>query len=300
MRRLAATLTRVVAAAAVLGACSSGPSHDEPATAGPLTDYTSEFAARVLAQAERERVAGAEAVAACMHAQGFDHAPFVDAWSVTTATVPPERSTAQWAQEHGYGLVDGSASGPDLEGATDPNADLVAEMSAAERTAYLLALHGPPDAPQDGCLARAPDPADAWSDETYLHHVEEAARLEEDARAAAAVVTARDAWRTCMADEGVPGYDSPDAAVRDVTERVQEAERNGPGTVPEPTRTGLLELERTVATASRRCEDVSELPRRLAAAVRDAQVAYVEEHRAELDAWALTWPDPTSTGTTGG
>lgn len=300
MRRLAATLTPVVVAA-VLGACSSEPSHDEPATAGPLTDYTSEFAARVLAQAERERVAGAEAVASCMHAQGFDHAPFVDAWSATTATVAPERSTAQWAQEHGYGLVDGTAyTGPDLVGATDPNADLVAEMSAAERDAYLLALHGPPDAPRDGCLAHAPDPTDAWSDETYLHHVEEAARLEEDARADAEVVSARDAWRTCMADEGVPGYDSPEAAERDVTERVQAAERNGPGTVPEPTRTELLELERTVATASRRCEAVSELPRRIAAAVRDAQVAYVEEHRAELDAWALTWPDPTSTGTTGG
>ncbi len=291
-RLLRRALVGILVLPATLAACTAGgTSGDAPTSAGPLTDYTAEFFARTTAQAERNRVAGAEAVAACMKEQGFDVEPFVDSWSSTTTEVP-DRDLA-WVREHGFGLVDGEGSTTSTA-APDPNAALVAAMGTAERQAYDLALLGPADAPQDGCAALDTADRQPWLDETYQHWAAEAQRIDQEADDHADVVAALAAWRTCMDDSGVAGYGSPTEAHLTVADQVERAE--GLDGVPEPARSELLELERTVATASWECEASSRLTPTRRDVVRAAQTAYVEQHRSELDAWALTWPDPADDG----
>ncbi len=292
MQRAVRTVLAAVVVAAAPAACSDGEAvTDEPTMAGPLNEYTAEYLARTTAAAERDRVAGADAVAACMHAQGFDHVPFGDTWSSGVVWAPGGDSA--WTREHGYGMVEGLGTSTSEQTAEDPNQEMVAAMSPPEREAYLLALDGPVGEPEKGCAALQPDGDDAWSDETFLHFFHEASRLNAEARDSPAVAALEEQWRLCMEDAGVPGYDTPSDARADVQQKVDAARPGGgTGPVPEPRRSELRELELRVATADVGCDEQVGLERTVDDAMRAAQTAYVEEHRPELDAWVLTWPEP--------
>jgi hypothetical protein len=291
VQRAVRTVLAAVVVAAAPSACSDGGAvTGEPTMAGPLNEYTAEYLARTTAAAERARIAGADAVAACMHAQGFDHVPFGDTWSSGVVWAPGGDSA--WTREHGYGMVEGLGTSTSEQTAEDPNQEMVAAMSPAEREAYQLALDGPVGEPERGCAALQPDGDDAWSDETFLHFFQEASRLNAEARESPAVAALEEEWRVCMDDAGVPGYETPADARADVQGKVDAARPGGAGPIPEPRRSELRELELRVATADVGCDEQVGLERAVDDAMRTAQTAYVEEHRAELDGWVLTWPEP--------
>ncbi len=280
----------------LLAGCSGTASTQET---GALSDYLGEYAARMDAGDEARALAAEEEVASCMHAQGFDYRPRPDgAWQSDLQEVPSARSTLTWAQEHGYGLVDGAGSTSVSIAPPDPNAQLVAAMSASERDAYEDALLGAaaddPLAEVDGCAGQAEQAATAWWDDaTYAHYRDEASRIEGAVDQDAQVTTAVAGWRACVAERGHPELEALGDGLRLMTDEIAPFESGGPGRIPAAQKPRLLAREIELATTERACDEEVGLTRTRDGLVAAAQDAFVDEHRGELDAWALTWPTPT-------
>jgi hypothetical protein len=290
---LVAALADVVVLAVVLAGCTATTETDHDA-AGPLSAYLWEFTEISLAQDEADAVAAEEQTAACMKEQGFDYVPNpAGAWQSTLVEASADIGTEAWAAEHGYGMVDGSTistSGPVPE---DPNAATLATMSAAELDAWNTALRGDAAAQASGeatgCTGAAVQP---WflRDESYQHWYSEVGTLDAQADDDPAYVAALTAWVDCMADAGHVDVATPSDAQQSIQTQVDAA--GGPGTVPEPRRSELLAEEIAMATADARCDASSGLSDTRSAVVERLQTAFVEEHRAELDAWRETWATP--------
>lgn len=276
--RVAAVLL-TCCAVVCLGACAADPVQDGPT---PLWSYLAQFSERGTAEAERIRVAQTDQVAACMHAAGFEFAPVPDdLWQTQVMASPPRDD--DWVEQHGYGLTEG-ASTTTVEHTPSPNDAIVEALSPAEREAYDLALTGPDGT--GGCVGDATTSEPAWFDDpTYRELLEQATALGEQAEKDPAVVSAVATWRECMAEAGQPGYDDPADAQLQLGDRVSDAEVNGPGTVPAGRRAELLAAEVAVAVADRRCTASSGIEAVRTAAVTVLEQEYVDEHRAELDAW---------------
>lgn len=288
---------RVVTAAGllVLAGCSSGPSASDE---GALSAYLGEYAARMHAGDAARAVAVEEEIASCMHAQGFDYEPRPDgAWQSELSVVPRVQNPLAWAKEHGYGMVDASTTSVQLA-PPDPNADLLAAMSASERDAYDEAMVGAaaddPLAPVDGCAAPAEAAmTGAWQDPTYEHYLDEALLIEESVRDHARVTAATTAWRDCVAERGHPELEEPGDGRLLMDEEIAPFQSGGPGHIPAAQKTRLLALEIELATTEAECDDEVGLTRTRDELISAAQEAFVEEHRDELADWELSWPAPS-------
>ncbi len=266
---------------AALTAGCTGSSGGETEAAGPLSAYLADYQ---LLQFEREqagKVAAADEVAACMKAQGFDYTPDADSlWQAQLSESPEGAGTLAWATEHGYGIADGSAittetAPPDL------NATAYAALSSAEREAWDAALQGEPDDPEDGCVGPAM-PRSLLDDPTLEHWLEASADIEARVDDDAAVADARVAWSDCMAGAGFAGLSSPDQARAEAWEAA--GLEGGSAADPE-----ALAAERTLATADLGCDEEAGYTHTREATVERLQTAFVDEHRAELEAWRASW-----------
>lgn len=274
-----------------LGATGCSPEKVDD-TPTPLWAYLAEFTERGIAEQDRARTEQADAVAACMHEQGFEYVPDPESlWS--SELVEVEEHDDAWVAEHGYGLVDGAGSSSGPAPTPGPNEAIVAALSSAERAAYDEALQGPEGDGTTGCLSLASTSVPAWfEDPVYREVLAEASALGEQAEQDPSVVAAVAAWRECMAAAGQPGYDDPTDALSTMSDRVSAAEINGPGTVPASRRERLLADEVALAVADRACTEsagVEEARREVRTAL---EARYVEEHRADLDAWLETVAEP--------
>ncbi len=234
-----------------------------------------------------------------------------------------EWGTLEFAEQYGYGFTtdpygyeDDDAVDPGQE-YVDPNEDYVAAMSEGEQEAYYAALWGEP---QDGEL----DPEAEWDWTTggcqgkAQHEVFEGgeastefADLEDEMTALWEAVEAdprlaelNAAWASCMADAGHAGY----AAVGDAENEISEAMNaiweeglptvEGDGTefdaeaweaqeaaVQEKMK-DLTPREIELAVADFTCREEIDYEDQRVAVDHDHQQRFVDEHRAELEAWA--------------
>jgi len=310
IRTSGAPSAALVASVLLAGACASSADPEAAPTmaeAGPLTTYLA--AASVTMDAEARAAAETqvqERIAACMADLGFPYTPVPTSGDAARADGPTdaEPGTLGFAQQYGYGLVWGALHA-EPQTFEDVNAAAVAAMSDSERTAYEAALWGTTNAapepgaepePYDwttaGCQGRARhevDPAgEAWLSPGLPTEI---LRTLDSVDSDPEVVDAAGAWSACMADAGYPGLTVPDDAMGLVSEAL--AGVLGPGTegsdvpvvVDRAGAADVAALETAVAVADLTCRDDVGYDR-IRAARRDAiEQAFLDDHRAEIDAW---------------
>ena len=284
----------LVAVAALVAGCGrSSDDADEPV--GPLAAYLADYRMQQVDLSQERSIEASEAVAACMDAQGFDYAPNpAGAWQSQIVQAPAGVGTLPWAQQHGYGIADGTTvtttSGGDW---TDPNAATFAALSAAEQAAWTAALDGDLNDVTDGCEGKA-YPFQATDDPAYQRWEDADLQLRSQADDEPAVVAARTAWVDCMADAGHAGFETPDDARRSAQNAADKA-GIGTGIVTQSRRAQVLADEIALATADARCDGSSGYSTTVRATIVRLETAFVAQHRAELDAWLTTWVTPSAT-----
>lgn len=238
----------VLICAALLAACSSGPSVElgegsmERLDSSPLSEfYTSVYGEVTLTQDEEaaqqrsRQLREADLTAECMAAQGFsDYVPWFPGMGLT-ATTPeedPSLDPLERATQWGYGVFTSTApivENPDAY--IDPNQAVMQQMSDAERSAFWRTLvegdGSGPDAngrldQADGCVPWASeevneiDPrwergASAFSDPRFAELDRAIQDISTTVAESTALADANRAWSDCMGQDGYD-YASPEAA----------------------------------------------------------------------------------------
>ncbi|VAW07681.1 hypothetical protein MNBD_ACTINO02-419, partial [hydrothermal vent metagenome] len=193
MHLVAAALALVVVAAA----CGGGRVAEEPTAGFESVVRFGGLDTRAVQMAQEE------GIAECMIAQGFDYVPYVprdpvDPPDVGTLAQIPDRV---WAMENGYGFA-ASVERFRVFREEDPNAVIVAGLSAAERRAYLEALvdpFGEEGGNEAGC-------SQVNSDAEFYEVIKEQFDLQMEAlerfNADPRYVKLEETWSRCMAAEG--------------------------------------------------------------------------------------------------
>lgn len=305
MRQGVAALTLVVGAFAGGCAASAEPELAPSGTPGPLGPLDQllasawstidaampDAAARVVAEAARQE----NAVAACMKEQGFEYVPHVpDPADVTVATTGIDRESREYAERYGFGVVDQPevTAGEIGWSGTDPNYAAREAMSPAEREAYDTALGGPVTAREvdaqgnesvsrgGGCRDRSYDGGFAVVDEAgeFLAALPEDGAFDELDRE----------WSACMRAAGFE-YESPAAAYRAFSDELLAMLDDG--TFAGDDRDDLAERESAAAVASWDCKAGTDYEVRYRVIRDGVQQAWIDAHRAELDAWLAATAD---------
>jgi len=219
-------LCAAVALAAILVSCSARL--DSSGTTEPRTPLEAAIGATV-DPAERavsirdEMARRADAVAHCMREQGFEYVAWVPS-EISIIDTESALPTQEYVARYGYGI----STRPDLyrqklDQPEDPNAAIQASLSPDEAAAYQLALTGidptnlgesPMVVEAAGCIAeadRAVTPNDAASPEDLDTYYTLKNQMEERIAADPQVLSAIDAWRSCMAADGYTFTEPSDA-----------------------------------------------------------------------------------------
>lgn len=253
-----------------------------------------------------------ELIAGCMADDGFEYVP-----------VPPDErmsgpfdeayalDPADFAERYGYGVTTLSATEPVAP--TDPNQQILENLSAQRRQAYLQALWGEavptdpdaadPDADQDRDGARPSPGGDqgchGWANgqvygdedtggmaagharfEELLSELELLwERIENDPRLA----DTDQRWVECMTEAGYPGFDRPHAARQSVFDEYAALRGAGPEPAPDAL-ASLRDFELALAPVDHACrEEHIDGPRRLVA--YELEGRFVDQHRTQLEAY---------------
>lgn len=244
---------------------------------------------------DRQRVQE-EAIAACMHAEGFDYTPQVASVSDIVILEGPVRGTPEFVAAAGYGIWNldvqegGGITIP--TGANDWRLG-APEMSEAERDAYLTALLGPvteefPDGStirSGGCTESATDPT---AQDDTLRAISAAAQEYLTGLPLDSAFDELNAeWAGCMRQAGYPEA-SPYLAQQRFLDLLDEQYEAHPG---EDVHSGELarELaaeEMAVALADLACQQEVGYVARYDAIDLALQEEYLAAHRADLEALA--------------
>ncbi len=223
-------------------------------------------------------------VARCMREQGFDFEvnpdPAFESERLVRDDVVP--GTREFVLEFGLGITNPAFYMTTVGSDVDPNADLLAEMSDAHRDAWTEALHGDPSGPDNpGCYAASQY---VWTGMTADPEHEFAGLAEEVNIFFARIGNTHDhggnpveeEWSACMVALGHPAHHNPTA--------LRHAMENEYGTRP----ADLEEFARrefAAAADSLRCEVQVDLRQRSQDWQHEQEAAFLEQHRAELEAW---------------
>jgi len=294
----------VVALAACTGSSEPAPT---PAATGALDAYLVPFSwddAEFVAAQELEEQ---ELIAACMAEQGFEYVPYV-APPLGTNDFDPPRNSREYAVQFGYGFTeqhpDESGSWEDYDHDADPNFAIRRALTPGEAEAYDRAIDGPPegwsyssetddplDADEFGCraAARSREPAGVQTDATFIAARDRDGEIWNTAAADPRVTAALARWSSCMADAGWTGLEQlDDPKTRTFEWEEAAATRDAQGylnTYGEK----VAADERAIATADWDCRTSSGYDAWFAQVRNELQQAYVDDHRAELDAMLQTW-----------
>ena len=265
-------------------------------TPGPLEEIMATIAPRLLSadlpHEERDARFAQQArnreiyVAACMHAQGFDFVPNPDPVIALDRAVRDdiEPGTREFVLDFGLSITN-PAWYVEITGSDgDPNEELLATMSDAHREAWDRALHGDADVQGDwGCWGAGNQAFQGGE----LFPAEEFAGLADEANALLTHLDhthqgggnpIEDEWSACMVAAGHRAFHSPTAL-----RHAMEAEFFG----------GVADLQEfaarefAAAKDSFRCEVQVDLHERSQEWQHERQAEFVEQHRAELEAWLL-------------
>lgn len=321
-RRFLPTTAVAVTALVLAGCGGQGGKEDEDAShdSGPLSaffekaygDWDEDAA---IAQANRVE----EITAECMAELGFDYTPVDQAQGFVDSGVEldVEWGTREFAEQYGYGITTDPWSSVDEEQHAmewvDPNQEYVEAMSETEQQAYYEALWGNPvwededgepleyDWTQHGCQGKAQHEVYEGGDATaeFADLEAEMNALWESIEADPRRAELESEWAACMADAGHTGY----TRVGEPEERLSEEfnslwEELSPG--PEADEEAWLELEKQVeqrrkeltprelelAQVDFTCRDEVDYDDQQVKIAHEYEQRFVDEHRAELEAWA--------------
>lgn len=253
-----------------------------------------------------------EVVAECMADQGFEYIP-VDNTAYQGPSVLEGYGTREWMLQYGYGIATLAGEETSSED-TNPNQDLLDQMSEAEQAAWNVALWGnsrfDPDAPElptdpdaVGCKERAEQEVwaqderqsavtDVWAQPTFAELREGMTALSDTDDTAALEGVAQE-WSDCMAQAGYSGLENPPAAVAFISDQVEEryTEANadqdpGSGTteVIEPDLTDLAAVEIAVATADLGCQEEAGYQQEQLRLRFEREQEFVDAHREDIEA----------------
>lgn len=291
----------------VLTGCGgfAGPdrsSDDDP----PLSSYLEAFSdtggsdddqrARLAAQqTEREH-----RVAECMAHQGFEYTPDTQDVAAASApeTLPDDRD---WVGRYGYGVVD--APGRDTpvdpdEQWVDPQAAYVATLAPERQQAFIDALYGSvaeagagEGAAEGGCLATAAREVaadDPLRGEQFAPLLEELNTLWASEPDWAGMPELNEEWAACMTEAGHTGHRLQSEAEQSIHAAWDSlwdaADPEALFDAEDPAVTALKEREVALALADLDCREQTDYRARAATAQREAEEAFVAEHRNDLEA----------------
>lgn len=233
-----------------------------------------------------------EAIVICMAEQGFEFKSTGGARNNEVQELQSDMTIRAWTTEFGYGIstsFDSVAQGQ----ASDPNAEIIFSLSAAEREVWVETLTGfgfagPPESEEDppmeeqGCIGAAlisTGGQDAIEGlETFGEAYEEGEEAIFDQRE---MVDAVDAWSRCLSERGYPGFSDRDAP--------QESIRDEFDTVISPMSDAIDELtpEEGQALISGESLDLADLPGLDLDSLRELQLKEIELATADLDCYEI-------------
>lgn len=318
-----ATVARTDAPAATAAPASPAP----PATtapvatvpSSPLDGYLPLWDVSSVADQERWQRVNQDTKAACMAAEGFEYAPFIQVFEMTPLPgggammeSPDDEGPGrdlpedQYAAQYGYGVSTVSPS--ERNERVDPNDAIVDAMSVAERVAYHEALFGPsqsldgngyPNAemPRDddsACYeqgvaaaeAAFPEPdADALAEvnASFSGLLDQLSAIYEQVVSDPRVTAANQRWADCLAVAGYPGYADLNEPHTDIVARARElmGDSLDPANADPGELADLQRLEIGLAVADNTCR--AEYGTTYDDVQRELQEQFVEQHRSELE-----------------
>jgi len=286
----------------VLGACAETSPRPET-TGSPLGPYrelaygtAGEQADRTVALQRRYE----ERVATCMKDAGFEYVPVVTSPDsvVLDEDVPPPGSRA-FREQFGYGLASSPWQDVAAEDVPDPNAGYRAALTPGAQAAFDEELYGTPEVDAAGITAQVGGCANAAWDDVYGvlasnpgwdRLLAEMDALQDRALDAQAARDVDRAWSRCMADRGHVGLADPAAAeesVRTLLAGAQVRAEDGLVAADAGSLADVGAAEVTLAVADLDCQEQVDLRGRKDAVLRTLEEEFVEQHRDELEAWAL-------------
>jgi len=320
---VAATETNGAASAA--HEWTPGPLDEFSMRIGGWDPNQQETASEIQTRVERESREQQESIAACMSELGFNYTPVPMTVTVQVAdpTTGPQQGTLEWAQQWGFGIStdpwsEGAGGGTSWgwsPAGEDPNQALVDAMSDAEREAWNEALWGTPqegewDPMQAGCQGQAQ--AAQWETIQTPSQFEaleaEMNRVWEQTSNDPRMATLNAAWASCLTDAGYPGFTATGTIWEQLWpqwDQIQgwelnnevwgawdwEANPDGPPEemlhTPDPADIAeFREREIALAVADQTCRQQVNFEQVSQDISHDIQQQFVNQHRAELEAWA--------------
>ncbi len=298
----------------VLTGCSNTGDTSTKAEDTPLGAYMASVWGSDLSEdemqerSERDNREREELIAACMKDQGFEYEPNVDNggtyYSSGDEWKPDDR---EWGAQYGYGMVNWPGrdemqnQAPDEE-YVDPNQDYIDSLSESEQAAFWEALHGPQPSEEEmsedgsyeynwetaGCYGsaqhemEADDPLTSEKHKPVMDAINEFyMAMDTDPRFA----EIDDAWASCMADAGYPGYAKQADAQQGFSEELNAYYENQTEWVEDdPELAKLGEEEIDLALVDLDCREKTDYREKRQAIATELESEFIKDHKAELDA----------------
>ena len=308
------TSTDSTAATAEQGAATTAPETIPPLTAyldslyglsGSPDEQAQQLAARRMEQEEL--------ISACMKREGFEYTPEtvdVDSFDRRTGPSQTDLDSRDWVAQFGYGALETpegrvveSAVRRDTTPSNDPNRAYEESLTTSERAAYNAAMNGQSadqnadlnivdDWERMGCQGEArhatgsgADPLDSNAGASVQSKIDAFNDRYADWPGRAALDAA---WASCMAENGYAGYSRQGDAVTEITAKIGAAmEAAGSGNEPADA-AALLDQERATALADLDCREETDFRAVELEVTIAAQTQFMEDNRAELDAFAAS------------
>lgn len=302
----------MVGAVLLLAGCTGTDAGASDEKVSPLSEYFIALSGGDLSPEEQEAKYAAEdkqreeLMAQCMQDEGFEYVP------VPTASVsfdtgeewkPDDREfVSQW----GYGAIEypGANEQPDPEEmTTDPNADYVGSLSESEQNAFYEALYGPSPSEEElsedgsyeynwqtaGCSGWASHEIsgdDPLQSDEFADVMDAINTFYEDTASLPEIAELDRAWSACMDGAGYPGFATqPDAqnSFYDELNTLYDESTSDTG-VDQAKLDALHEREVELALADLDCREDLDYRAKYDKAQFAAEEAFIEDHKAELDA----------------
>lgn len=155
---------------------------------------------------DRERTEIIErAIAECMTGKGFRYEPYLDAYFLNGAAhgLSTDLTSLDYAENHGFGIVDGAGAPPSVDIPADPNNEWLFSQPADLQVAWSTALDGPT---ADGSQTCREAGNEAFESEIGFDY-DELGTIYEQVRSSPTVLAAQQAWSQCAAEAGFPAAD---------------------------------------------------------------------------------------------
>jgi len=295
----------------VVSGCSANPDASGDNETLLLENYLRSMWGTQLSPDEQQRqnnlatVRREELIAQCMNEAGFEYIPRASEISEVSLIVigeddfrPDDRD---WVSQFGYGLVNQpwerqATMNVDRTQPTDPNVEIVLNLSELERAAYQDALwgirgegsSGSEETETRGCYGwaqtqlQASDPMRLVNSEEFAPLFEAITEFYESLNSNPEFIQLNYEWSFCMAAAGYPGFEFQVDAQKHAAS--QTLKLGIPIDPASPIRREMAEQEVGLALADLDCREQTQFRERQNAITRAAELQFVKDYRGQLEA----------------